>query len=153
MSAAPIPIPQLTTPWTTTTRTRSRTSVLLEALRPADHSGTTIELERCATGRLRNAYPVNTHDIEARIDPTLPGPSLSELLSALATAIHAAEPQCRRIVYAAAVDDPDARAAAEAAGYRHVVDVDLPDTELSLMVNEPAWVTAVDMDLDHVPGT
>ncbi len=120
--------------------------------RPADCTAI-IELERCATGRLRHAYPVDSHDIEARIVETLPGPLLSELLGALATSIHTTDPRCRRIVFATGVEDSDILAAAEAVGYRHVVDVDLPEAELSLMVDEPAWVTAVDMDIDHVPGT
>ena len=47
-------------------------------------------------------------------------------------------------------------AAAESAGFRYVVDVDVPDEDgvveqLSLLVREPDFVTHVDMDLDHVP--
>jgi len=38
-------------------------------------------------------------------------------------------------------------------GFRHVVDVDVPGEELSLLVREPEWVTQVDADLDRVPGS
>ncbi|GCE44881.1 hypothetical protein Rhow_000507 [Rhodococcus wratislaviensis] len=44
-------------------------------------------------------------------------------------------------------------AAAEAAGFRYVVDVDVAESELSLLVSEPGWVTEVDIDLEHVPGS
>jgi hypothetical protein len=43
--------------------------------------------------------------------------------------------------------------AAENAGFRYIVDVDLAGASLSLAVAEPPWVTSVDMDLGHVPGT
>jgi hypothetical protein len=64
----------------------------------------------------------------------------------------AADPECRRVVFAASVGDLDAVAAAQAAGFRYVLDVDVPDAELSLLVAEPDWVSDVDADLDRVPG-
>jgi hypothetical protein len=57
------------------------------------------------------------------------------------------------VVFAAPVDDLEIVAAAEAAGFRYVVDVEVPGEDLSLLVAEPEWVTRVDMDLDRVPGT
>ena len=61
------------------------------------------------------------------------------------------DPRCRRVVFAAPVDDLTSIAAAHAAGFRYVVDVDIPGEELSLLVAEAHWVTA--MDSDRVPGT
>src|SRR4029450_3884728 len=113
-------------------------------------------LERCAHGRLRDAYPVAEHDIEIRLDDA-PTDELTALLGALSAAGGPAEqqadPQCRRVVFGAPRGDLATLAAAENAGFRYVVDVDLAGASLSLAVAEPSWVTSVDMDLDHVPGT
>jgi len=112
-----------------------------------------VRVERCASGRLRDTYPAGARDLEVRIDGGCPHDTLTELLRALVDAIRAADPHCRRVVYAAAEGDRDTVAAAAVAGFRHVVDVDLGEQQLSLLVAEPGWVTATDMDLDHVPGT
>ncbi|MEU9323519.1 hypothetical protein AB0D91_06825 [Streptomyces canus] len=111
-----------------------------------------VEVERCAAGRLRDTYPVSAHDVEVRVASgaldTLP----SEALRMLADAVWTADPRCRRIVYAAAADgDLNSFAQAEAAGFRHVVDVDLADEEVRLLVAEPEWVTGGDRRLDRVP--
>jgi hypothetical protein len=108
-----------------------------------DQAAATVEIERCVTGRLRQTYPVSAHDIEARVLDPLASPVLTDLLRTLAAAIEIVDPQCRRIVYAARTEQPEMVAAAEAAGFRYVLDVDLADAELSLLVAEPAWVTAV----------
>jgi hypothetical protein len=116
--------------------------------------GTTVDatLERCTRGRLRDAYPVAEHDIEIRLDDA-PTDELAALLGALSAAVQQADPQCRRVVFGAPSGDLATLAAAEDAGFRYVVDIDLADTSLSLAVAEPSWVTSVDMDLDRVPGT
>lgn len=110
-----------------------------------------VRLERCAEGRLAKAYPVNAHDVEVRIDDRLPGAELSEVLGAAVAQALSSDPGCRRVVFATEVDDVATIATAEAAGFRYVVDVDLPGAQLSLLVAEPDWVTAA--DLDRVPGT
>lgn len=109
-------------------------------------------LERCVHGRLRAAYPAAEHDIEIR-PGHVASDELTSLLGSLVAAVQRAEPRCRRIVFAAPLGDVATLAAAESAGFRYVVDVDLPGASLSLAVAEPAWVTSVDMDLDRVPGT
>ena len=116
--------------------------------------GTTLDarLERCAHGRLRDAYPAAEHDIEIRLDDA-PTDELAVLLGALSAAAQQADPQCRRVVFGAPSGDLATLAAAEEAGFRYVVDVDLADTSFSLAVAEPSWVTSVDIDLDRVPGT
>ena len=108
-------------------------------------------LERCAHGRLRDAYPVAEHDIEIRLDDA-PTNELTALLGALSVAVQQADPQCRRVVFGAPRGDLATLTAAEKAGFRYVVDVDLAGASLSLAVAEPPWVTSADMDLDHVPG-
>lgn len=110
-------------------------------------------LERCIEGRLKDAYPVNAHDVEIRVEGRLPAARLAEVLGTAVEEALASHPGCRRVVFATEADDVATIAAAEAAGFRYVVDVDLPGAELSLLVVEPDWVTAVDMDLDRVPGT
>jgi hypothetical protein len=76
-----------------------------------------------------------------------------EALGLLLRAVLAADPDCRRVVHAVPEGDRTAIEAAEAAGFRYVVDVDLHDRQLSLLVAEPGWVTATDLDLDRVPGS
>jgi hypothetical protein len=116
--------------------------------------GVEVVLERCVKGRLRAAYPVAEHDVEARFDGPIPEPAAvtSVLERAVATVLES-DPQCRRVVFAAPEGDVATLAAAERAGFRFVVDVDLPDGPVGLAVAEPEWVTAVDMDLDRVPQT
>lgn len=112
---------------------------------------------RCLGGRLDNAYPVAEHDIELQVS----GIPLADLAAALekeAARALAEDPRCRKVVYAAPAGNDEAIAAAAKAGFRYVVDVDIAGTsggieELSLMVREPAGVTAADMDGDRVPGT
>ena len=105
-------------------------------------------------GPLRDAYPVSSHDVEIRISRQSPRSSrLTAFLDELGAAILAADRACRRVVVAVAPDDLAAISAAESVGFRHVVDVDVPGEELSLLVREPEWVTQVDADLDRVPGT
>ncbi len=111
-----------------------------------------VVLERCASGRLREAYPVSEHDIEIRVTE-VPPVVLTSLLGELVAAILAADPHCRRVIYAAPEGDLALLGAAEEAGFRYVVDVDLPDGPVSLAAAEPAWVTSVDMDLERVPHT
>jgi hypothetical protein len=98
-------------------------------------------IERCTAGRLYNAYPVGEYDVEIR----LPGGADTGLLRDLVTQIEVSDPRCRRVVYAAPAGDLADIAAAEAAGFRYVVDVDLPgDASFSLLVAEPGWVTRLD---------
>jgi hypothetical protein len=105
-------------------------------------------------GPLRDAYPVGAHDVEIRISHRLLSSSrLTVFLDELGVAILAADRACRRVVVAVAPDDLAAISAAESVGFRHVVDVDVPGEELSLLVREPEWATQVDADLERVPGT
>jgi hypothetical protein len=123
-------------------------------LRYTDNDGVAVELgaRRCAEGRLRDTYPVSAHDVEIYTGKDAAPQALPEPLGELSRAIMAADPECRRVVFAASVGDLDAVAAAQAAGFRYVLDVDVPDAELSLLVAEPDWVSDVDADLDRVPG-
>lgn len=57
----------------------------------------TFAIERCTTGRLRDAYPAGEHDVEIR----LPDGADTEMLRRLVAEIEADDPSCRRIVYAA----------------------------------------------------
>ncbi|MER6628613.1 hypothetical protein ABT301_10270 [Streptomyces sp. NPDC000987] len=111
-----------------------------------------VRLERCAAGRLRDSYPVGAHDVEVRVGDDCPRALLPGLLSVLADAVLRADRECRRVVHAVPAGDPAARSAAEAAGFRYAVDVDLGRQELGLLVTEPDWVTGTDIDLDRVPG-
>ncbi|MFE5036755.1 hypothetical protein [Streptomyces sp. NPDC056683] len=77
---------------------------------------------------------------------------LPALLRSLTAAVLAADPHCRRVVLAVPAADRGGLTAAESAGYRYAVDVDLGTDELALLVAEPDWVTVTDIDLDRVPG-
>ncbi|MBB6344387.1 hypothetical protein ACWGH8_34795 [Nonomuraea muscovyensis] len=112
-----------------------------------------VRLERCATGHLREAYPAGAHDVEVRVSPAVTGEAMTRLLQDTTDAVARADPACRRLVCPVPEGDLDRMAAAESAGYRYVVDVDLPGEQLSLLVHEPDWVTRTDMDLGHVPGS
>ena len=116
--------------------------------------GEEVVLERCIKGRLRAAYPVAERDVEARFDGPIPEPAVvSRVLELAVASVLETDPQCRRVVFATPEGDVATLAAAERAGFRFVVDVDLPDGPVSIAVAEPEWVTAVDMDLDRVPQT
>ena len=118
-----------------------------------DETVVNLELQRCVSGRLRDAYPVHAHDVEVRAVDDVAVQAIVAPLGELAEAILAADPQCRRIVFAAPAGDAATVTAAQSAGFRYVVDVDIPGAELSLLVAEPQWVTRVDADLQHVPGS
>lgn len=109
-----------------------------------------VEVERCSAGPLRDTYPVSAHDVEVRVTGAPTAAVLTDVLVTVAGAVMAADPRCRRVVYAARAGDHDAVSAAEAAGFRYVLDVDVPSAELSLLVAEPAWISLADVD---VPGT
>lgn len=111
-----------------------------------------VVVEPCLGGRLGDTYPASQHDVEIRLLDVAPD-AASEVLRTESDRILSADPGCRKVVLAVAEGDLDLVRAAEAAGFRFVVDVDLPGEQLSLFVREPAWVTAVDMDLDRVPET
>ncbi|WP_084510657.1 hypothetical protein [Nocardia lijiangensis] len=112
-----------------------------------------IDVERCADGRLRSAYPVGAHDVEIRITGAPSAEVLTDTLAAATSAVLDADPQCRRVVFAVTAGDESGLAAAKLAGFRHVVDVDVPGRTMGLLVVEPAWVTMVDIDIERVPGT
>lgn len=137
---------------------RNASSKLNEpAIRPSgtvpDMRAEQVRLERCATGRLRDAYPVHAHDVEVRLTRAVSPDVLAAVLADAAREVLDNDSDCRRVVFAAPADDQEAAAAALAAGFRHVVDVDLPGAELSLLVAEPGWVTVGWADIDTVPGT
>jgi len=128
----------------TTTRTATGFTVMQNGLAVAG------VLERATVGRLAAAYPVSEHDREVRLGQ-IPLNALTSLLREVAVSVHRADPRCRRVIFGAPEGRLEILAAAEDAGYRYVVDVDVDGGSLSLAVAEPSWVTAVDMDLDHVP--
>jgi hypothetical protein len=135
--------------WAVTDRPVSRTRTEY-VLRPPDSEEVIVIVERCGSGRLAEAYPVGTHDIEVQVSAARPG-VLTLVLQQVAAAAQQDDPLCRRVVFAAPVRDLSVIAAAEQAGFRYVIDVDIPDGSVCLLVVEPAWVTRVDMDLDRVP--
>jgi hypothetical protein len=109
----------------------------------------TATLERCVAGRLAPAYPAGAHDVEVSLDAA--ADQLTEPLAVLGRAVLRADPRCHRVVYAAPADDRPTIAAAEAGGFRYVLDVDLPDTELSLLVLEPPSVTGQAAEVEQMP--
>ena len=124
-------------------------------LRFDDPAGTAAEfgVRRCMSGPLRDTYPVSAHDVEIYAADSVAPQTLSRALTELNRAVLDADPCCRRVVFAAPTDHAAVAEAIVAAGFRHVVDVDVPGAELSLFVAEPSWVSKVDSDLHKVPGS
>ncbi|WP_369192200.1 hypothetical protein [Streptomyces sp. R08] len=110
-----------------------------------------VRVERCAAGRLRDAYPVGARDIEVSIDGPCPPDVLTDLLGALTDAVTGEDPRCRRVVFAPDSADQTRIRAADSAGFRYVLDVDLGADAVSLFVAEPLWVTRTDRD--QIPGS
>ena len=117
------------------------------------HDGDAIEFSarRCAEGRLRDAYPVGARDVELDVTNDAAPQRVTRPLAALTQTILNSDNSCRRVVFAAPADDAAMVSAVEAAGFRYVLDVDVPGAELSLLVAEPSWIT--ELDDDRVPGS
>jgi hypothetical protein len=107
-------------------------------------------VRRCISSRLRDTYPVSSHDIELFGLNDAPPHAFAHALIELSEAVLRADPLCRRVVFAAPAGEADMGRAAEMAGFRPVVDVDVPGAELRLFVAEPDWVSNI--DLQRVPG-
>ena len=105
---------------------------------------------RCISSRLRDTYPVSSHDIELFGLNDAPPQAFARALIEISEAVLRADPLCRRVVLAAPAGEADMGRAAEMAGFRPVVDVDVPGAELRLFVAEPDWVSNI--DLQRVPG-
>ncbi|MFC9842837.1 hypothetical protein ACFWFF_02060 [Streptomyces sp. NPDC060223] len=136
--------------WELVRETRTRYSA--DLLVRGDDVTVEVRLERCAAGRLRDSYPVGAHDVEVRIADDCPVAVLPRLLHTLTAALQSADPACRRVVHAVRAGQLSEIAAAESAGFRYVVDVDLGQADISLLVAEPGWVARTTIDLDRVPG-
>jgi hypothetical protein len=106
---------------------------------------------RCAEGRLRDAYPVSAHDVELNVSTRVAPQGITRPLAALTQTILNSDHSCRRVVFAAASDDAATVSAVEAAGFRCVLDVDVPGAELSLLVAEPSWI--LELDDDRIPDS
>lgn len=102
----------------------------------------------CLTGQLRNAYPVGSHDVQIVIDADA---ATVEGLCDAASSIFEGDPACRRVVFAPDTDDVDSIEVAERAGFRMVVEVDLPGATVKILVCEPQWGTDGYVDLNSVP--
>ena len=115
--------------------------------------GTDIEIgaRRSVDGWLRDAYPISHRDVELHAVNGFASQGFAAALAELSQAIFAADPHTRRVVFAAAAGDEAAVSAARAAGFRYVLDVDVPGSDLSLLVAEPDWVTRRDAGLDQTP--
>lgn len=100
-----------------------------------------------ASTLLAAAYPVSARD--RLLTPN--AEAGAEALQLVSERIMQEDPACRRFVLAVDEGDIEAIARGEAAGYRYVVDVDIPERSLSLLVAEPGWVMEASRYLDDVP--
>lgn len=96
---------------------------------------------------LAAAYPGGSRDRVIQPDAQAGPPGL-QLVS---EKVMSADPACRRLVLAVDEGDVAGIARGEAAGYRYVLDVDLPGKSLSLLAAEPDWVLEDSRHLDDVP--
>lgn len=103
----------------------------------------------CLGGRLQSAYPASRHDVELRVGGVAVH-DLPRVLEAASEEALQANPLCRKVVFAAPAGDLATISAAESAGFRYVIDVDIDDggqlVELSLLVREPECITEMDRD-------
>lgn len=91
--------------------------------------------------QVRHTYPYGRHDIEIPFAPA------AELRESLAQAFREV-PECPRAVVIVDEGDLAAISTCEDAGMRYALDVQLPDgREVSLMVQEPDWVTSQSTDI------
>src|SRR5258708_3848904 len=133
--AAALPEVRPGTPWSAESSSSSRARARLR-LRRDDGVPAIVEIERCAAGRLREAYPVGEHDVEIWV--ATDSQASGDLLRLMVQAVQAADPRCRRVVLAVPADDDSALSTAREAGFRHAVEVDLPGAPgLNLLVAEP----------------
>ncbi|GAB2626976.1 hypothetical protein ABI214_20505 [Prescottella soli] len=119
-----------------------------------DDSGTPVEVRAryAVRGPLGNAYPAGVADLELDIDGLRDARVLRELGERILREYSA----CRRIVLPVPAGDLDAVGFAEDAGFRYVVDVDVPGergaiAELSLLVLEPGWVADAPTAVNDLP--
>jgi hypothetical protein len=148
----PLPALRVEGEWQTTEESSTRSARSM-VLRRGNDTEAAVHVERCVGGRLRDAYPVGAHDVEIQIATETSAEVLPGLLTTLAHAVLSADPSCRRVVHAVGQGDGSAVETVERAGFRYVVDIDLPDEELSLLVYELYWANVTAAELDHVPGT
>lgn len=104
-------------------------------------------VEKARTSKVGMAYPAGLHDYLLSPSPDASAQAI-QLVSEL---VWAGDDLSRRLVLATALEDVPKIARAEAAGYRYVVDVDIPGEELSLLVAEPDWVLEESRHIDIVP--
>ncbi|WP_433606458.1 hypothetical protein [Prescottella agglutinans] len=119
-----------------------------------DDGGTPVEVRArfAVRGPLGNAYPAGVADLELDVD----GLRDADALRGLGERILREVPECRRVVVPVPAGGLDAIGFAEDAGFRYVVDVDVPGdrgeiTELSLLVMEPAWVADAPTAVNDLP--
>ena len=106
-----------------------------------------VSVVRVAKSELDAAYPASVRDRLLVPSPDAP----AEALQLVSERVMEAEPACRRLVVSTPEGDVAQIARAERAGYRYVVDVDLPDRAVSLMAAEPDWVLEESRRIDDVP--
>lgn len=104
-------------------------------------------VEKARTSKVAMAYPAGLHDY--LLTPSSDAPA--EAIQLVSEQVWAGDKQSRRLVLATALEDVPEIARAEAAGYRYIVDVDIPGEELSLLVAEPHWVLEESRNIDIVP--
>ncbi len=93
------------------------------------------------------AYPAGARDRLIQPDAQAGAPAVQ----LVAEQVMAADPACRRLVLAVDEGDVAGIARGEAAGFRYVLDVDVPGRSLSLLAAEPNWVLEDSRHLDDVP--
>ncbi|MFD0035393.1 GNAT family N-acetyltransferase [Streptomyces sp. NPDC055059] len=119
---------------------------------------TRVTIHRVLNHPLRGCYPVGAHDLLLELVITAPRPpspvdarEVSVLLESLVAVLFAADPSCRRIMTAPAVEDTDAQERYAAGGFRSVGEADVHEGTVVLMVIEPAQITTIATALDDMP--
>ncbi|MFD6279174.1 GNAT family N-acetyltransferase [Streptomyces sp. NPDC060209] len=121
-------------------------------------SAARVTIHRVLNHPLRGCYPVGAHDLLLELVIAAPrppsfvdAPNTSALLESLVAVLFAADPSCRRIMTAPAVEDTDAQERYTAGGFRPVAEVDVHEGTVVLMAIEPVQITTIATALDEMP--
>ncbi|MEU9763390.1 GNAT family N-acetyltransferase [Streptomyces sp. NPDC001834] len=118
--------------------------------------GARVTIHRVLHHPLRGCYPVGAHDLLLELDVTQTasadgGQDTAGLLHSLVAALFTADPSCRRITAAPAVEDTAAQERYAAGGFRPVAEADVREGTVMLMVAEPAQITTIATALSAMP--
>lgn len=132
--------------WTLTGAAENAVDTIYTVFEAGSPRGT-VEVAPVRNSKYKATYPIGSRDRLLSVSDD----AAAAAVQLVSEHVLAADSRCKRLVIACAEGDLAAIDRAEAAGYRYVVDVDLPDGSASLMTAEPARVLEQSRRIDTVP--